>query len=79
MTPLRTSTARTQRDLVLEFLCAGRRLSNLLAMTNLGVGSLSSRVAELRKAGHDIRSVTEKDHFGKRYKVYFLATKGKRK
>lgn len=68
----RAITMPTQRRLVLDYLLAGRRLSNLIAITNLGVGSLTSRVAELRRDGYNIQSETKSDHGGKRYVSYWL-------
>lgn len=59
--------------LVLEFLRSGKTLTNLIALTTLGIGSLSSRVAELRKRGYDIDG--EIDHnpsTGKAYMKYRL-------
>lgn len=47
-------TLSPQAHMVLEYLRSGRGLSNLIALNVLGVGSLSSRVAELRKKGFDI-------------------------
>lgn len=47
-------TLSPQAHMVLEYLRAGRGLSNLIALNVLQVGSLSSRIAELRKKGFDI-------------------------
>lgn len=52
-----SSTPRTlspQGHLVLEYLRSGRGLSSLIALNVLGIGSLSSRIAELRKKGFNI-------------------------
>lgn len=57
---------------VLNALKSGRGLSNLLALTTLGVGSLSSRIAELRAAGHTIHAEMNTGTSGKRYAVYRL-------
>lgn len=58
---------------VYEYLVTGRKLTNLVAMANLGVGSLTSRIAELRKLGLDIRDEWREDHARKRYKAYWMA------
>lgn len=66
-----------QAGLVLDYLRArpGRSLTPLAAHTFLGIASLTTRIAELRKAGHGIRDGWEKDRFKRRFKVYWLATK----
>lgn len=61
-----------QTTLVLNYLKSGRALTNLIAMTNLGVGSLTSRVAELRKAGVKVNDEWSFDHFERAYKKYTL-------
>lgn len=63
-----------QSKLVLEYLQGGRSLTPMIAMVSLGIGSLTSRVAELRKAGVEISDSWEKDHFQRRYKTYWLGT-----
>ena len=47
-----------QQQTIIDYMKPGRTLTNMVAITCLGIGSLSSRVAELRRAGHDI--VTER-------------------
>lgn len=61
-----------QSALVLGYLQTGRTLTNLVALTNLGVGSLTTRIAELRKAGHEILDEWSEDHFKRRYKKYWM-------
>ena len=61
-----------QCTLVLEYLQSGRALTNLIAITNLGVGSLSSRVAELRTLGYDIVGTPKTDFSGQSYTSYTL-------
>jgi hypothetical protein len=41
-------------------------------MMTLGIGSLSSRVAELNALGYDISSASRRTPNGKRYNVYHL-------
>lgn len=62
----------TQQRLVLDYLGAGRTLTTKIAVMSLGIMSISSRVAELRKLGHKILDEEAKDHFGKRYLKYRL-------
>jgi hypothetical protein len=69
-----TQALSEQVRLVHEYLLTGRKLTNLVALTNLGVGSLSSRIAELRGMGVRILDEWKKDHGGKRYKAYRLET-----
>lgn len=49
-----------------------RALTNLIALANLGIGSLSSRIAELRQMGHNIVSTPATDWHGRRYVKYTL-------
>lgn len=62
--------AAPQAALVLEYLASGRGLSVLIAHTVLGVTSLTTRIAELRKTGLPITGTWHKDHGGKRFMVY---------
>lgn len=61
-----------QAMLVHDYLKSGRKLTNLAALTSLGIGSLSRRITELRVAGHTILDEWGADHWGRRYKRYFL-------
>lgn len=62
-----------QAQLVLDCLQSGRSVTNLIALTNLGVASLTTRIAELRKLGFDIQDEWKEDHFERRYKEYRIA------
>lgn len=55
---------------VFDYLMNGHTLTNLLALTALQVGSLSSRVAELRKMGINITTRVERDHQGRLFNKY---------
>lgn len=60
-----------QQQVVLDYLTMGRTLTNKVALTCLGVGSLSSRVAELRKLGYQITTSFEEDRLtGRNFKKY---------
>jgi hypothetical protein len=61
-----------QTKLVLEYLTSGRELTGMIAMMTLGVVSLTSRVAELRKAGFKIDGKWSEDHFKRRYMKYWM-------
>lgn len=63
----------TQQRVVLDYLKEGRTLTNVVALTCLGVGSLTSRIAELRKLGIEIADETDTDRFLRTYKKYRLA------
>ncbi|MCW2317110.1 hypothetical protein M2322_002664 [Rhodoblastus acidophilus] len=65
-------TLSQQQQLVLEYLQSGRALTNLIAISNLGVGSLSSRIAELRAMGTAITGTPKYDFNGRRYMSYTL-------
>jgi hypothetical protein len=70
--PLHKALAKAapQSALVLEYLASGRGLSGLIAHTVLGVTSLTTRVAELRKQGIPIVGQWNTDHQNKRFMVY---------
>jgi hypothetical protein len=62
-----------QNKIILEYLHQpGRTLTNLIALTNLGIGSLTSRISELRQMGHEIVSEPATDFHGRRYIKYSL-------
>lgn len=65
--------AAPQTALVLEYLASGRGLSVLIAHTVLGVTSLTSRIAELRKVGIPIVGTWHQDHQHHRFMVYKYA------
>jgi len=59
-----------QQGLVVNYLRAGHTLTPLIALTNLGIGSITSRVAELKKAGYPIEATPDQDFHGGRYMKY---------
>lgn len=61
--------------LVYNQLQAGRKITQLIAMTNLGVQSLTKRISELRALGLNIKDAWDKDHLGRRYKEYWIEGK----
>jgi hypothetical protein len=65
-----------QVALVLEYLSSGRGLSVLIAHTVLGVTSLTTRIAELRKLGVPIEGKWHQDHAHKRFMVYHYVPGG---
>ena len=66
-------TLTPQAIILLDYFKSGKTISNLIAIGNMGIGSLTKRVAELRAKGYDIKGVWKVDHHGKRYKEYSLA------
>lgn len=60
----------TQQQIIWDYLKAGRTLTNKLAIIALGIGSLSSRIAELRKMGYEITDEYETDPFERRFLKY---------
>lgn len=68
-----TPTLTGQQRVVIEYLERGRTLTNKVALTCLGVGSLSSRIAELRRMGYRIVDALEQDPLtGRNFKKYNL-------
>lgn len=72
-----TSTEKTeltlQQSRVIGYLESGSTLTNSVAMNNLGVGSLTSRIAELRKLGFEFITRIDKGVVdGRAFKKYDL-------
>lgn len=67
-----TKTLSPQQKLIMDYLNRGRTITNKVAMIALGVGSLSSRIAELRKLGFMITDEVEYDHNNVPFKKYRL-------
>ena len=65
-------TLTTQQKLIVDYLMQGRTLTNKVALTCLGIGSLSSRIAELRRKGYDIEDDTEVGYDERSFKKYFV-------
>lgn len=63
--------AKTQRELVLEWLQKHGKITSLEAMMELGVGRLASRIWELKEEGYPI-TMTMVYKNRKRYGVYTL-------
>lgn len=61
-----------QQQVILDYMKPGRTLTNIVAITCLGVGSLSSRVAELRRKGYPINAERDVDGFGRSYFKYTM-------
>lgn len=61
-----------QAKLVFDYLMSKRKLTPLIAITNLGVASITTRISELRAKGMEIADEWAKDHHGRRYKVYWV-------
>lgn len=70
---MQTKEMTPQQKRIMDYLEAGKTLTNKVALTCLDVGSLSSRIAELRKLGYVINSELKEDHASRSYKVYRLA------
>lgn len=66
----------TSQSVVLKYLQEGRTLTQQVALACLGVGSLTSRIAELRKQGYEIDGIWRTDRFNRRYKAYKLVSEG---
>lgn len=62
-----------QQGRVIRYLAKGSTLTNKVAIMCLDVGSLTSRIAELRRLGFKIADTLETDHAGRSYKKYDLA------
>ena len=60
-----------QADRIYTLLMKGGYITNKKAVDS-GIGSLSSRIAELRKAGVDVVGEWAQDSHGRRYRKYQL-------
>ena len=72
-----------QNKTLLTYLEGGRHITQLIALSNLGLGSLTSRVSQLRKAllehdlPYEIAGDWKEDFSGQSYKSYSLIEKKK--
>lgn len=69
-TPADPKQLTPQQHLVVSYLKAGHTLTPLIALTNLGIGSITSRIAELKTAGYPINAEPDTDFNGRRYMKY---------
>lgn len=63
-----------EKDIV-AYLDAGRRLSPMIAMTTLHIGSLSRRMTAIVRAGFPILKERKADHHGRQYISYSMGTR----
>ncbi len=63
---------RTQNQKILAHLTRGQVLTPMTALSRFGVFRLAARVAELKRAGHDIRTHLVK-RGGKVFAAYLMA------
>ena len=61
----------TQSDRILRHLEAGGSLTALGALERFGCLRLAARIADLRAAGHTIKTTQVNDH-GKHYALYYM-------
>lgn len=65
-----------QQRTVYDYLMTGRHLTRQVAINTLGIQEVTTRIAELRKLGLDIKSEWKRDFGGTRYKTYFIDVAG---
>ena len=61
-----------QQRLVYDYLMTGRALTRQVAINTLNVQEVTTRIAELRKMGLDIKDAWKRDFGGTRYKAYWV-------
>lgn len=61
-----------QQRTVYDYLMAGRQLTRQVAINTLNIQEVTTRIAELRKLGLDIKSEWKRDFGGTRYKTYWV-------
>lgn len=59
-----------QQERIVNYLEQGRTITNVVALTCLGVGSLTSRISELRKKGYDIETEWEVGVDGRQFRKF---------
>lgn len=59
-----------QQKRVVDYLKEGRTLTNVVALTCLQVGSLTSRISELRRKGYDIETEMDVGVDGRSFKKF---------
>lgn len=64
--------AKSQAQMLLTSLQAGRRITSLEALRDFGIGRLASRVYELRQRGYDIKDDTIAVGDGKHVSQYYI-------
>jgi hypothetical protein len=65
---------QTQNQQILEFLKGGRSITPIEALNHIGCMRLASRISDLKKEGHDIKSeMVHSSDTGKKYARYWLA------
>lgn len=67
---------RGQKRMILEYLMTGRTLTPVVAITTMGIGSLTKRIQELRGLGYNITSAWKEDHFHRSYMSYRMGGDG---
>jgi hypothetical protein len=70
VTPLERLGPQNQK--LLRYLMGGRSLTPAMAFMTMHIGSLTSRISDLRKAGYPIMDEWKKDANGADYKSYWL-------
>jgi hypothetical protein len=64
---------RSQNDMILDYLKSGKSITPLEALDKFGCMRLGARIADLRREGHPIKSITVvKD--GKHFSKYSMET-----
>ena len=66
---------KTQQDFILDYLIAGNTLTGMEALNRFHVWRLASRISDIKKEGHDIRSETIRLPNGKHVSKYWIQTK----
>jgi hypothetical protein len=65
-------TGTNQRDILLQALRNGERLTVMSAMNDYGVYALSQRIGDIIRAGHKVEKDWHETPNGKRVRVYWM-------
>lgn len=62
----------TQQQILVDYMKRGSTVTNAVAITCLGIGSLSKRISELNRLGYPIVTEDRTDRYERRYRAYYF-------
>lgn len=66
----------TQQQILVDYMKRGSTVTNAVAITCLGIGSLSKRISELNRLGYPIVTEDRTDRYERRYRAYYFLKDG---
>ncbi len=65
--------AKSQKEIILEYLQQGVKVNPMLALNSCGCFRLAAVICQLRKEGYNIETIRTEAHTGNKYAEYSLA------